>query len=144
MIDEKGNKVKKMEVYIAVSVDVSDLKTVSEAYRRSGYVSDRLADLVDAEYDVTDSYEVFRDDDGYITEPEDSPVSSRNAVSRPVYGKNGMKTGKTSAKTKKPVRKPVNAKSKPKTGTNPSKTKKTVKRPVSAKRTATARRVTKR
>ena len=70
--DNKIKKVKNMEVYVAVNVDVSNIKNVYSAYILERDVSQKISEILDKNgYEVTDSYEVFRNDNGCIIDPED-------------------------------------------------------------------------
>ena len=72
LIDEYGEKIKKMEVYVSVIVDVSDCKKTEEAYRLSKIISGKMMNAIEKE-DLTiyDNYEVFRNDSESIVDADD-------------------------------------------------------------------------
>ena len=67
----KGKKVKEMEVSVTVKVNVEDCKTMRCAYRKSENTAQLITDLLEGEFEVVDYFEVIRDDEGAIIEPED-------------------------------------------------------------------------
>lgn len=70
--NNKIKKVKNMEVYVSVNVDVSNIETVSMAYSIEKDVAQRISEILSENgYEVADSYEVFRNDNGCIIDPED-------------------------------------------------------------------------
>ena len=66
-----GKKVKEMEVYVAVKVNVEDCKTMRCAYRKSENTAQKITDLLEGDYEVCDFYEVIRNEEGEIIDPED-------------------------------------------------------------------------
>ena len=72
MIDIKGEKIEKMEVYVSTIVDVSECKTAKEAYRLSGYITNMMIDILNKiGITVNDTYEVFRDKNDDIADEQD-------------------------------------------------------------------------
>ena len=70
-------KVKNMEVYVSVNIDVSNVETVSMAYSIEKDVAQRISEILSNNgYEVMDSYEVFRNDNGSIIDPENNSENS--------------------------------------------------------------------
>ena len=69
--NKKIKKVKNMEIYVSVNIDVSNIETVSMAYSIEKDVSQRISEILSENgYKVVDSYEVFRNDNGSIIDQE--------------------------------------------------------------------------
>ena len=69
--NNKIKKVKNMEIYVSVNIDVSNIETVSMAYSIEKDVSQRISEILSENgYKVVDSYEVFRNDNGSIIDQE--------------------------------------------------------------------------
>lgn len=62
MIDRwSGKKVKTMEVYVGIEVDVSEVATCKDAYDLSELKALEMMNTLGPKFTVTDWYEVFRD-----------------------------------------------------------------------------------
>lgn len=72
MIDIKGEKIEKMEVYVSTIVNVSECKTAKEAYRLSEQIANRMIDILDEKgIAVNDTYEIFRNKKDDIADEQD-------------------------------------------------------------------------
>ena len=60
-----------MDVSITVQVDLDDCGSIKDAYRKSERIAQRMTELVEGEFEVTDWYEVFRNKDGDCTDWEE-------------------------------------------------------------------------
>jgi hypothetical protein len=73
MIDRfSKKKVKTMEVYVSIEVDVSKIATYKEASELAGLMAQQMMDDIEPKFTVTDWYEVYRDKEtGELQDPVD-------------------------------------------------------------------------
>ena len=78
MIDRwSGKKVKTMEVYVAIEVDVSKVATYKEASELAGLMAQQMMDNLEPLFTVTDWYEVYRDEE---TGEQQDPVDETGCI----------------------------------------------------------------
>ncbi len=73
MIDRwNGKKVKTMEVYVSIEVDVSKVATYKEACELAELKAQQMTDALEPQFTITDWYEVYRDKEtGECQDPVD-------------------------------------------------------------------------